>query len=84
MTTSLSQDRLAQIKDIVCEHLELDPETVSEHTHFIEDHGADSLALMDVLAALEKTFGIEIDRERFERMVDLDSVCQVVGETAGW
>jgi acyl carrier protein len=84
MTTAITQQRLEQIREIVAEHLELDVDELTDNSHFIDAHGADSLALMDVLAALEKEFSIEIDQAQFARMIDVRSVCDVVAESAGW
>ncbi|MBE8520680.1 acyl carrier protein [Amycolatopsis sp. H6(2020)] len=77
-------ERREQIRAIVREHLELEDGELSETSNFIEDHEADSLTLMDVLAALEKEFGVTIDQAQFRRMVDLDSAYEVVAESAGW
>ncbi|WP_246258522.1 acyl carrier protein [Amycolatopsis anabasis] len=75
---------MEQIRAIVCEHLELEPDQLSETSHFIEEHEADSLALMDVLAALEKKFGITIDQAQFARMTSVRNVYEVVSESASW
>jgi acyl carrier protein len=83
MTTAVSERR-EQIRAIVQEHLELEDGELSPTSNFIEDHEADSLTLMDVLAALEKQFGVTIDQAQFRRMVDLDSAYEVVAESAGW
>ncbi len=83
MTTAVSE-RMEQIRAIVCEHLELEPDQLSETSHFIEEHEADSLALMDVLAALEKKFGITIDQAQFARMTSVRNVYEVVSESASW
>ncbi|MEV6441210.1 acyl carrier protein [Amycolatopsis sp. NPDC051716] len=83
MTAAVSERR-EQIRAIVCEHLELEDNELSPTSNFIEDHEADSLTLMDVLAALEKEFGVTIDQAQFRRMVDLDSAYEVVAESAGW
>lgn len=77
-------DRMHRIKEIVCRHLELDADDVTETSSFREDHEADSLSLMDVLAALEKEYGVEINDEAFAQMVDLRSTYQVVAQRAGW
>jgi acyl carrier protein len=84
MTTAFTQQRLEQIREIISEHLELGVADLAEDSHFIDVHGADSLALMDVLAALEKEFNIEINQTQFAQMVDVRSVYGVVAESAGW
>lgn len=83
MTTSVSE-RVEQIRAIVCEHLEIEPGELNDSESFVDGYDADSLSLMDVLAALEKAFGISIDQAQFARMTDVDSVYAVVSESASW
>jgi acyl carrier protein len=80
MTTSV-ENRSARIKEIVCDILELDEDEVTDTSLFNEDHGADSLRAIEILAALEKEFKIEIDQAELGRMVNLKGVGEVVAET---
>jgi acyl carrier protein len=82
MTIS-AQDRTAKIKEIVCDILELEEDEVSETSLFSEDHGADSLRAIEILAALEKQFSVVIDQAELDRMVNLKGVEEVVAEAAG-
>ncbi|WP_406641810.1 acyl carrier protein [Amycolatopsis sp. WGS_07] len=83
MTTAVSE-RMQQIREIVCTHLELEDAELTETSDFADDHEADSLSLMDVLAALEKKFGVTIDQAQFARMTNLRAVYEVVSESASW
>ncbi|HET6213628.1 MAG TPA: acyl carrier protein, partial [Micromonosporaceae bacterium] len=71
-----------KIKEIVCAVLEIDAEAITGVSLFKEDHGADSLRAIEILAMLEKTFGVDIDQAELSRMVNLDGVYQVVAEAA--
>jgi acyl carrier protein len=51
------------VKKIVCERLDKKPEEVTNEARFIEDLGADSLDLTELLMALEEEFNIDIDDE---------------------
>ncbi len=51
------------VKKIVVENLERKPEEVTEDARFIEDLGADSLDLTELLMALEEEYNVEIDDE---------------------
>lgn len=82
MTMPFAPERVEVIREIIMEHLEVDAEQLTEHSQFKEDHDADSLRMMDVLAALETKFDIEIDEAQIVRMVDLHSVCELVSELA--
>jgi acyl carrier protein len=81
MTTS-AETRSAKIKEIVCDILELEEDEVSETSLFNEDHGADSLRAIEILAALEKQFNVVIDQAELGRMVNLKGVEEVVAEAA--
>ena len=48
---------LALIRDHLAEILEVDPADISEGSAFVEDLGADSLALIELVEALEEELG---------------------------
>ncbi|MEU4442279.1 acyl carrier protein [Actinosynnema sp. NPDC053489] len=82
MTSSvqIDADGKAKIKEIVSEILEIDPEEMTDTSLFKEDHDADSLGAIEILSALERTFGVEIDQAELTRMVNLEGVIAVVAE----
>ncbi|AJE43589.1 MULTISPECIES: acyl carrier protein [Streptomyces] len=82
MTTS-AENKTAKIKEIICDILELEEDEVTETSLFKEDHGADSLRAIEILAALEKNFHVVIDQAELGRMVNLKGVEEVVAEAAG-
>lgn len=82
--TAVVTERLETIKDIVCDILEIDPDEVTNTSLFADDHGADSLRAIEILASLEKQFSVVIDQSELPRMVNLEGVYTVVAEAAGW
>ena len=80
MTTTIDAGQQARIKEIVCDVLELEEDEVTDTSLFKEDHGADSLRAIEILAGLEKEFKVTIDQTELERMVNLAGVYAVVGE----
>ena len=52
-----------QVKDIIVEQLGVDPEKVTTDAKFIEDLGADSLDLVEIIMEFETKFGLEIPDE---------------------
>nr|WP_062214411.1 acyl carrier protein [Streptomyces sp. NBRC 109706] len=82
--SSVRDEREKKIKEIVLDILELEEEEVTETSLFKEDHSADSLRSIEILAGLEKEFGITIDQAELPRMVHLKGVYEVVSESAGW
>ena len=79
-----TQERQALIKQIVSDILEIELADMTPTSLFKEEHGADSLRAIEILASLEKTFNVEIAQEALTRMVNLDGVYKVVQEAAGW
>ena len=75
---------MAEMRDIVCEILEIDPDEITEDSLFKEDHGADSMGTIEILALLEQKYGVVIDEGELIRMVSLSGVYAVVSEVAGW
>ncbi|OPF82737.1 polyketide-8 synthase acyl carrier protein [Streptomyces antioxidans] len=82
--TAIVEERRETIKEIVTDILEIDPDEVTETSLFKEEHDADSLRAIEILAALEKTFNIVIDQSELGRMVNLRGVYEVVSDAAGW
>jgi acyl carrier protein len=78
------ESRSAAIKELVCDILELEDGEVTETSLFKEDHDADSLRAIEILATLEKTFQIRIPQEELPKMVNLQGVYSVVSQHAGW
>lgn len=77
-------DRMNTIKELVCDILELEEDEVTQTSLFKEDHDADSLRAIEILATLEKTFQIKIPQEELPKMVNIDGVYGVVKQHAGW
>ncbi|MDX2561393.1 acyl carrier protein [Streptomyces sp. TX20-6-3] len=75
-----TSERREQITKLLCDILEIDPAEITETSLFKEDHGADSLRAIEILAALERTFDITIDQAELSRMVNLEGVESVVDQ----
>lgn len=82
MTDVRAIDR-ERIAELVSEILEIDRAEMSETSLFKDDHGADSLRAIEILASLEREFGIEIDQSNLARMVNLSGIYEVVAESSG-
>ena len=59
----------AKIKQIVAEQLRLTEEEVTPEASFIEDLGADSLDLTELIMAFEEAFGVEIADEDAQKIL---------------
>jgi acyl carrier protein len=61
-------DTADRVKKIVVEHLGVEAEKVTEEASFIDDLGADSLDIVELVMAFEKEFDIEIPDEEAEEI----------------
>ena len=57
-----------KVREIVCQQLDVDPGQVKMETSFVEDLGADSLAVVELVLALEEAFEIDIPDEDTEKL----------------
>ena len=57
-----------RVTEIVCEHLAVNKETVTRDTAFIEDIGADSLDIVELVMELEEEFDIQIPDDQAEKI----------------
>lgn len=81
--TSQVEELRQKIREIVVEILEVEPDEVTLTSRFLEDHDADSLRAIEILAALERRLGVEIDQTQLAQMIDLESVYAVVEGAPG-
>ncbi|MFD9465153.1 acyl carrier protein [Streptomyces sp. NPDC060027] len=82
--TSIQQNHLDEIREIAAEVLEIEPEEITETSSFADDHEADSLRAIEILARIEKKYNVEIPQSDLPKMVNLRAVYDVVAQYAGW
>lgn len=79
--SELTVDQKSAIKEDVCDILEVEPDEVTEESLFSEDHHADSMRAIEILATLERNYDVEIPQNEMARMVNLKGIYQVVEES---
>ena len=57
-----------RVKEIICEQLGVSEEQVTPEASFIEDLGADSLDIVELVMALEEEFGLDIPDEDADKL----------------
>ena len=69
---------LEKKKKIIAEVLNVDEEEITMETTFVDDLGADSLDVFQIIMGLEEEFDIEIPNEEAEKIVSVgDAVEQI-------
>ena len=69
---------LEKLQKIIAEVLNVDTEEVTPDTTFVDDLGADSLDIFQIVMGIEAEFDIEIPTEEVEQIVSVgDAVEQI-------
>ena len=76
-------DVAERVKKIVVEHLGVEEDKVTENASFIDDLGADSLDLVELVMAFEEEFGIEIEDEVQENIRTVGDAVSEIKKTQG-
>ena len=56
-------DTAARVKKVVAETLKVDPSVIKNESRFVEDLGAESIQSVELVAAFEEEFDIEMDEQ---------------------
>lgn len=81
---SISDQRMEELREIVAEVLELEPEEVTDTGDFADDYEADSLRAIEILARLDKKYHVEIPQSELPDLRNLKNVYDAVSRYAGW
>ena len=67
-----------KLKKIIAEVLNVDPEEITPETTFMEDLGADSLDVFQIVMGLEDEFDIEIPAEKVEKIATVGEAVNLI------
>jgi acyl carrier protein len=66
------------LQKIIAEVLNVDPDEITMNTTFVDDLGADSLDIFQIIMGIEEEFDIEIPNEEAEKIISVgDAVEQI-------
>ncbi len=71
-----------KVKNIIVEQLNVDAERVTPDASFIEDLGADSLDIVELVMAFEEEFSVEVPDEDAEKLQTVGDVVKYIEERA--
>lgn len=60
----MAEDVTQRVQRVVAQTLGVDPEVVVEQARFVEDLGAESVQSIELVAAFEEEFDVDMDEEK--------------------
>jgi acyl carrier protein len=72
-----------EVKNLIAEIIEMEVDSIDNDASFVNDLGLDSLRALEVLAELEKKFGIEIPEEKLAELTTINKAISITLESLG-
>jgi acyl carrier protein len=72
-----------KVKEIIAKELEVDVKQLTPEAKFIEDLGADSLDIVELVMALEEEFGLDIPDEDADKLKTVGDAMNYLQQHAG-
>lgn len=75
MSATTTEER---VRNIICDQLAVEPEKVTNNASFIEDLGADSLDIVELVMTMEEEFDLDIPDEDAEKIKTVGDVVKYI------
>ncbi|MCL1947557.1 MAG: acyl carrier protein [Chitinivibrionia bacterium] len=72
-TTAEIKSKIREIIVNIAEDMDIDEKKVTDDAHLIEDLELDSMALLEILAGIEKNFGVKIPEAEFPELTSINN-----------
>ena len=69
---------LEKIKAIIAEVLNIDADSTTEDTTFVDDLGADTLDIFQIIMGIEEEYDIELDNESVEQIQTVGDAVEAI------
>lgn len=67
-----------KLKKVIAEVLNVDPDEITLETTFLDDLGADSLDVFQIIMGIEEEFDIEIPAEKAEKITTVEEAVELI------
>lgn len=67
-----------KLKKVIAEVLNVDPEEITMDATFMDDLGADSLDVFQIIMGIEEEFDIEIPAEKAEKITTVEEAVELI------
>lgn len=75
--TAQSQNIEQEIKELIAQILEVEPDKITPDANFVENLGMDSMMALEILAAIEKKYRIVLPEENLMKLTSLRDVVEM-------
>lgn len=69
-----------ELREIIAKIVEIDPERITLEAKFVEDLGMDSMMALEILAAMEKKYKIQVPEEKLGKLLTLKDAINLTKE----
>lgn len=67
-----------KLKKVIADVLNVDPDEITMDTTFVDDLGADSLDVFQIILGIEEEFDIEIPAEKAEKISTVEEAVEMI------
>ena len=67
-----------KLKKVIADVLNVDPDEITMDTTFVDDLGADSLDLYQIIMGIEEEFDIEIPSDKAEKITTVEEAVELI------
>lgn len=78
-----SEEVMAKLKELVMDRLNVEEDQIKSEASFVEDLGADSLDIVELIMGIEEEFDIEIPDEDAEKLTNVGEALNYVKSKLG-
>ncbi|MFH1878559.1 MAG: phosphopantetheine-binding protein [Candidatus Omnitrophota bacterium] len=68
------------LRSLVSEIVEIEPEQITREANFVDDLEMDSMQALEIMAAIEKKYGVQIPEEYLGKIMNLSSLFDLTME----
>ena len=66
------------LKKLIAEIVEIEPDKITPDANFVEDLGMDSMMALEILASVEKKYKLRIPEENLVKITNLNKIVELV------
>ncbi len=69
-----------ELRALIAEIVEIEPDKITPEANFVEDLGMDSMMALEILASIEKRYKLRIPEENLTKVTSLNKTVEIVNQ----